>query len=96
MSSVEYCSKSELGRCETMGLSAAPRVTATSPSNLALPVHRPLHTYDTNIFYVTGRAQTISAPQSLSEPESHTNDIVDRMEKADVWFLASAGGNMQR
>ena len=49
MSSVECCSKSDLDRCETIVLSATPRVTATSPSNLALSAHRPLHVYGTNM-----------------------------------------------
>ena len=73
--------ETDLDRCESIGLSATLWITATSPSNLALPVHRPHNTYDANIFYVTRRVQTISAPQSLSEPDSHTNDIVDRMEE---------------
>ena len=50
---------SDLGRCETIGLSATHQVTATSPSNLALPVHRPLHVYDTYTIYGTKRARTI-------------------------------------
>ena len=72
---------SDLGRCETIGLSATPQPTTTSPSNLALPAHRPALIYDTYILYGAKRVQNNSAPQSLSEPGSHTNGIVNRMKE---------------